>query len=296
MKISVVIPTTSRSASLEAAINSVLTQEGDFDIDVIVVYNNLKTDSELSTPLNAIVHCSKNQDIREFNLDNHTCANANTARNHGTGNATGDYVAYLDSDDLWYKDHLSSRLKLIEEKGATAAFGPFYINRGNRKKQRAFVGFTENMDPFEFIWQKGGLAQTSGFLVRTIDAIESPWDENLKRSQDHDFFVRMSARCNWHQVQTETYEVVWPSFQHRSYDFESYWTFYVDHKSRFSDPAACSYLFSRLLESAFSKGTYFKQFRTEITQRGNHLSFVKRLISKNRLTAVTGWYVNQIFN
>jgi glycosyltransferase involved in cell wall biosynthesis len=41
--------------------------------------------------------------------------NAAAARNHAIDMVTGDYIAFLDADDIWYPNHLSRALSIFEE-------------------------------------------------------------------------------------------------------------------------------------------------------------------------------------
>ncbi len=58
---------------------------------------------------------------------------AAAARNRGVKEATGRYIAYLDSDDLWEKDKLTKQLAFMEEKQAAFSFTGYEFADENGK-------------------------------------------------------------------------------------------------------------------------------------------------------------------
>jgi glycosyltransferase involved in cell wall biosynthesis len=103
MKVSVVIPTYNRRDYIVAAIESVLAQ--DFaDHEVIVVDDGSTDDTcDLLTPYANTVRV-----IRTANQG------PALARNVGMQAACGDYIAYLDSDDLYYPYKLGLQVALLD--------------------------------------------------------------------------------------------------------------------------------------------------------------------------------------
>lgn len=104
MTVSVVIPTFNRADLVVAAINSVLTQSNQ-DLEIIVVDDGSTDDTEhrLATYSERIIY------IRQAN------AGVNAARNYGLSHARGEYIALLDSDDLWFSFKLDLQVKLLEK-------------------------------------------------------------------------------------------------------------------------------------------------------------------------------------
>lgn len=94
--ISVIIPTYNRAEYLQLAISSVLNQSfRDFEI---IVVDDASTDNTAKV---AQVYGNKIKYIRhKDNLER------GVARNTGIKNASGDMVAFLDSDDMWESRHL----------------------------------------------------------------------------------------------------------------------------------------------------------------------------------------------
>jgi glycosyltransferase involved in cell wall biosynthesis len=113
-RVSVIIPTHNRSGFLRRTLASVLRQK-DVDLQIIVVDDGSTDD----TPemLAAI------DDPRVTVLRNDTPQKVSAARNRGIAVADGEWVAFLDDDDLWAPDKLSSQIRRSGELGRTWSFG-----------------------------------------------------------------------------------------------------------------------------------------------------------------------------
>lgn len=102
-RFSVIIPTYNRAALLREALESVFAQTFT-DYEVIVVDDGSADD----TPA---VIASYGDRVRFYRQEN---SGPGAARNLGIQNAAGEYVAFLDSDDLWFPWTLSSYHAVIE--------------------------------------------------------------------------------------------------------------------------------------------------------------------------------------
>ena len=104
--ISVIIPTYNRAKLLPRAVESVLNQTYQ-DIELIIVDDG-STDDTMEW-----VRGIKDDRVRYAQL-NHQGACA--ARNHGISIARGEYIAFQDSDDIWFMDKLEKQLAFLHEK------------------------------------------------------------------------------------------------------------------------------------------------------------------------------------
>lgn len=100
---SVIIPTYNRSAQLMTAIHSVLSQDF-YDFEVIVVDDGSTDDTETK------VRGIQDERIRYFKKENEE---RNIARNYGIDRSNGDYINFLDSDDLFYSHHFSTAANFL---------------------------------------------------------------------------------------------------------------------------------------------------------------------------------------
>jgi glycosyltransferase involved in cell wall biosynthesis len=104
MKVSVVINVLNGAETLEAALESALAQD-EVEIEV-VVWDNGSTDGT-----GDVVRSVQDQRIRYFRSRETVPLYA--ARNLAIAECTGDFVAFLDSDDWWSNDKLKKQMKLF---------------------------------------------------------------------------------------------------------------------------------------------------------------------------------------
>ena len=102
-KISVIIPTYNGERTIERAIESVLNQEGNHDIEILVC-DDWSTDKtcEKAMWLGAKIY---------LNIE-HT-GGPNAGRNKGIDIATGELIAFLDQDDEWLPWKLNAQIAEI---------------------------------------------------------------------------------------------------------------------------------------------------------------------------------------
>jgi len=104
-RVSVVIPTYNRCAYVQEAIDSVLAQTYT-DYEIIVI------DDGSTDGTGEALRRRYGDRIRYVWQENQGQA---AARNHGIALACGDYVAFLDSDDTWLPDKLTSQVAYLDE-------------------------------------------------------------------------------------------------------------------------------------------------------------------------------------
>jgi len=105
MKISVIIPTYNRAHMVKEAIDSVLCQTF-HDFELIIVDNFSSDDTE------SMVSSYHDKRIRYFKNQNKGLVSVN--RNFGIEKSNGDYIAFLDDDDLWLPEKLEKQVELMD--------------------------------------------------------------------------------------------------------------------------------------------------------------------------------------
>ncbi|MBW4664647.1 MAG: glycosyltransferase family 2 protein [Chroococcus sp. CMT-3BRIN-NPC107] len=102
--ISVVIPTFNSEKTIRETIDSVLNQTWK-NLELIVV-NDGSQDSTLD-----VINSIKDPRLKVFTYPNGGVA---ASRNRGFAQAQGEFVSFLDADDLWTKDKLEAQLKALQ--------------------------------------------------------------------------------------------------------------------------------------------------------------------------------------
>jgi glycosyltransferase involved in cell wall biosynthesis len=196
-KVSVVIPTYNRAGTVPRAIESVLAQTVD-DLEVIVV------DDGSSDDTGRVLGEMFGDRIRYFAQAN---LGASVARNRGVEEARGEWIAFLDSDDLWEKDKLEWQLKALD-KFAPQCCGCYTDTRFfNHPETRTMFQMVEHEfvhegtmgakpDVLERLVRPGGAGMVvclSSFMARAdIVRKTGGFDPKLLYSQDSEFMFRLA--------------------------------------------------------------------------------------------------------
>lgn len=183
--VSVVIPAYNAGPFLGEALDSVFAQ-GYADLEVIVVDDG-------STDNTREVAESYGDRIRYIRQDN---AGASAARNRGIREAKGDFVAFLDADDLWVPSKLQKQLELFDQRPELGmvitdciAFGEWgeYVPPGD-KRERLMVG-----DICQNIFLYSGVGTPSVMVRREVFDKVGMFNENLPLAEDDNMWIRIAA-------------------------------------------------------------------------------------------------------
>ena len=184
MKISVVVPTRNRSALLAVTLRSVLRQRN-VDLEVIVV-DEASTDD---TP--AVLAAMGDRRVRVIRHD--VPLGVASARNHGATEALGEWVTFLDDDDLWAPDKLVRQVQASEDgrcdwayTGAVNFVDDYRILYGRPPLPPDQMVTTL---PRHYAIPGGG----SNIIVRKAMWLRAgPFDARLRNTEDWEMCIRLS--------------------------------------------------------------------------------------------------------
>jgi glycosyltransferase involved in cell wall biosynthesis len=120
------------------------------------------------------------------------------ARNYGFELSTGDYIQYLDADDILSPTKLETQLKLAEVYGTETVYSCSWVHFEKEIIDLEIIRQAIDKDykkPYQWLndsWLGKGMGQTSIWLTpRHIVEKTVGWDESLKINQDGEFFSRV---------------------------------------------------------------------------------------------------------
>lgn len=130
--VSIITPCYNGSKYIAETINSVLSQTYS-NWEMIIVDDGSKDDSAKIIK----TFCEKDKRIKLIQQQNGGSANA---RNHAIREAKGQYIALLDSDDLWETNFLEAQLKFMKEKDCTLVYSSYKrINSSSEEFLKPFI-------------------------------------------------------------------------------------------------------------------------------------------------------------
>lgn len=181
---SIIIPTHNRAKFILNTLDSVFKQSCK-NFEVIVVDDG-STDNteqllkEIGDP--RLIYIKKENEERA------------AARNMGTRMAKGEYITFLDSDDLLYPNHFETATDFIKENQYPEFFHlAYHIKDENGNLLQKTIPFRGNMND-KIIF--GNFLSCIGVFIRRDIALQYPFnqDRDLSGSEDWELWVRLSAR------------------------------------------------------------------------------------------------------
>lgn len=188
--ISVIIPTYNRANLIPRAIASVREQSYQ-DLEIIVVDDASEDDTARVIQQ---IH-----DYRIKYIRHQTNYGGSEARNTGIKNARGKYIAFLDSDDVWLPDKLSSQLAAIsqqDDRDNLVCYGQFEISPQvfHQKSILPQKGKQPDETIADYFWLSRGEMLTSTLLISRTLAEATLFNSKLVKHQDLDFVLRLEQQ------------------------------------------------------------------------------------------------------
>lgn len=190
MRFSVVIPVYNRTDTLRSAIESVFLQTfKDYEIIVVDDGSDLSVAESLIPYMNRIhyIRHSKNRGV-------------SAARNTGIIAAQGEYVAFLDSDDVWLPEKLKKQNDVFAKGWMVSHTDEYwyrkdrFINQGAKHERFGGQVFTKILDICR-------ISPSSCAVNKSVFKKCGLFDENMRVCEDYDLWLRIANEFHINYIQ-----------------------------------------------------------------------------------------------
>jgi glycosyltransferase involved in cell wall biosynthesis len=191
-QVSVIIPTYNRGWIIKEAIDSVLAQDyKDFELIVVDDGSTDNTSGILASYGNNIrVHFQENKGV-------------SAARNRGIAEASGQFIAFLDSDDLWLPRKLFTQVDFFDQmpNALICQTEEIWIRNGQRVNPKK-----RHKKPSGMIFEPSlelCLVSPSAVMIRrSLFGKVGEFDVTLPACEDYDLWLRISCRFPVYLIDT----------------------------------------------------------------------------------------------
>jgi glycosyltransferase involved in cell wall biosynthesis len=183
-RVSVIIPTHNRKAFVQEAVDSVLAQTYE-DFELIVV------DDGSTDGTGKVLKRYENRLLYLYQANQGVSA----ARNNGLALAQGEFIAFLDSDDLWLPKKLAIQVAFMDQhpQAQICYTDELWIRRGKRvnpKKRHAKC----SGEIYHHCLPLCIISPSSALMRRGLFAQVGTFDPGLPVCEDYDLWLRVAAR------------------------------------------------------------------------------------------------------
>jgi glycosyltransferase involved in cell wall biosynthesis len=195
--ISVIIPAYNRASYLKEAIQSVLDQDYFNVLDLASLFELLVIDDGSTDNTKEIIKAFGDRVRYHYQVNKGISA----ARNIGLSLAKGDYIAFLDSDDLWKKAKLRMQMNLMENlpQAKVCYTEEIWMRRGvqvnPQKKHQKHSGWI-----FDKVLPLCLLSLSSALFRKEVFEGVGLFDEELPVCEDYDFSIRVAQRYPFYLI------------------------------------------------------------------------------------------------
>jgi glycosyltransferase involved in cell wall biosynthesis len=196
--VSIIIPAYNSEAYLKETIQSALDQT--WPEKEIIVVDDGSADNSLN-----VAKAFRDNRVKVFSQKNQ---GASAARNRGLRESSGDYIQFLDGDDLFHESKIEHQLKHIAGIPYAMAYGPigYFSNSNSLHGVNLETALKKDFDNgYDCLFAlyggydtnyAGGMVPLHAWLTpRQLIVEAGPWDESISVDDDGEFFCRVVLKA-----------------------------------------------------------------------------------------------------
>ncbi|MGJ1303906.1 glycosyltransferase family 2 protein [Sphingobacterium sp. UBA5980] len=185
--VSVVIPMYNSEHTIVRALQSVVQQTYQGNVEIIVVNDGSQDNSE-----NEVITFKQAYPQVDLKLISQPNGGVSKARNTGLRNISGDYIALLDSDDAWLEDKLIKQINIINSDHSIDFLGGSFHGFGFKNKK---VGELVKIKFKDLLFKNYFQPSTIIFKKEVLDRIGF-FDETQRYAEEGNYFMRVANAFN----------------------------------------------------------------------------------------------------
>ncbi len=294
-KVSILIPLYNSEEYIAETIDSCLNQTYE-NIEIIIVDDG-STDSSLDI---AREYENKHKNIKVEVQKN---SGAPVARNRAFKLSTGEYIQYIDADDLMHPDKIYLQMKVLKNSDdltiVFGKYGDFKKNIENTKWKNLPVNKNYNSGKQFLVelWESGIAVIPHIWLIpRRLIKISGGWDESLVKNQDGEFFARVVFKVSkvlfiensigYYRRDNEnsiSRQVSRKAFESKSKSFETYVNLMKDYLDEPEVRKSLALLYSRNIYYMRYNYPEYEDLIQKAEEKIIFLGFKRPLVTRNKI-------------
>ena len=195
-RVSIIVPTYKRPDTLARALESVLTQDYP-DKELIVVDDSGQETAHYQQTLAIVAACQQRfPDTLVYCIGHTRNRNGSAARNTGLLNASGEYICFLDDDDIYLPERLSRSIATLKQCDAdcAAVYCGYLGWNSERDDKSRYIAGDLSREILLLEYSKHYLHTNTATYRRQAVLELGGFDETYRRHQDLEFNLRYFSR------------------------------------------------------------------------------------------------------
>ena len=158
-------------------------------------------DNKSSDKSKQIFDSFKNKKFKYFLAKKHTSLYA--ARNLAISKAKGNFISFIDADDLWDKDKLKKQIKLFKDQKVAVVYGNSWIRKEKINKKKIFIKYEmkDGLIHNDLIKSYNVGILTAVIKKKFIGKKKKIFNDKYNIIGDFDFFINLSKKNIFKVVQ-----------------------------------------------------------------------------------------------
>ena len=179
--VSIITPNYNTEKFISKTIESVINQT--YKNWEMIIVDDVSTDNGVSLIQSFI---KKNNRIKFYQLEKNS--GASVARNKAISLASGNFIAFLDSDDLWFPNKLELQLSFMLENNYTITYTSYKIIEEDGTDAKKIINCKEKLDYNRMLYSNEIGCLTAIYNANVLGKIYMP---NLRKRQDYGLWLKI---------------------------------------------------------------------------------------------------------